>query len=148
MFLAKAHITMHMNDEDRDRKYDKENIQVLSKLDLYVTMFHSKIDHVLQDSFKIFNQILDDAKRLKNKPMKNRFERRLSLHTESDILIEPLLLAYALILEHKNLRQGKKQLVPPKVLGLYNQFDGMNETKYRNSKKFANEFVLKLNEVA
>ena len=137
LFLAQSFGQLYL--EESKIQSDKIEYFVSVELRKKIQLFKNHFVFLIEDSFDIFNHIEEKEYKKRNKPLKNRFQKRL-IFEDRNIAVQGLLFCVSLILEHKNIKNKKLHLPYAKAQEIYNDFDNKNDVMCRNARVLSSLF--------
>jgi hypothetical protein len=131
LFVANAFVKMYI--DGTSTKYDKvdklcENLAKKSRL------FSKNLNLSIESALSLFEDVEKEQLRIRNKPMRSRFEKRISFNEDNSIEVHGLLFAICMILEHEKIPNRSIHLPYAAAKELFKEFEDQKGVIYRNSK--------------
>jgi len=151
LFLATSFGKMHIEDVIENAENKEQTIldlqlpiKLLDNLTNIARLYSKKVDPLFQMVVEIFSEIEKENNELK--PVK-RFEKKVRLDSEGDIIINGLLFCVSLVLEHREIKN--RVLNPNYVIAkhIHSVYESENKKAFDNARVLCKKFADKINKL-
>ena len=151
LFLATSFGKMHIEDVIENAENKEQTIldlqlpiKLLDNLTNIARLYSKKVDPLSQMVVEIFSEIEKENNELK--PVK-RFEKKVRLDSEGDIIINGLLFCVSLVLEHREIKN--RMLNPNYVIAkhIHSIYESENKKAFDNARVLCKKFADKINKL-
>jgi len=139
-FFLKEYLSDVIKSKDDFPKHEPV-FKLLLKQTKIAKLFSKKVDTTLRKAAELFEQIELEAKG--TKPLR-KFETKVRLDKDGDVVVNSLLFASALILEHRNLENRFLKLDYKLAEEIYSDFENSNIKVVTNSRAMCKKFIERL----
>lgn len=151
LFLATSFGKMHIEDVIENEENKEQTIldlqlpiKLLDNLTNIARLYSKKVNPLSQMVVEIFSEIEKENNELK--PVK-RFEKKVRLDSEGDIIINGLLFCVSLVLEHREIKN--RMLNPNYVIAkhIHSVYESENKKAFDNARVLCKKFADKINKL-
>jgi len=151
LFLATSFGKMHIEDVIENAKNKEQTIldlqqpiKLLDNLTSIARLYSKKVDPLSQMVVEMFSEIEKENNELK--PVK-RFEKKVRLDSDGDIIINGLLFCVSLVLEHREIKN--RMLNPNYVIAkhIHSVYENENKKAFDNARVLCKKFADKINKL-
>ena len=151
LFLATSFGKMHIEDVIENAENKEQTIldlqlpiKLLDNLTNIARLYSKKVDPLFQMVVEIFSEIEKENNELK--PVK-RFEKKVRLDSEGDIIINGLLFCVSLVLEHREIKN--RMLNPNYIIAkhIHSVYESENKKAFDNARVLCKKFADKINKL-
>lgn len=151
LFLATSFGKIHIEDVIENKENKEQALielqlpnKLLDNLTSIAKLYSKKVDSLVEISIDIINEIEKENNELK--PVK-RFEKKVRLDSEGDIIINGLLFCVSLVLEHREIKN--RMLNPNYVIAkhIHSVYESENKKAFDNARVLCKKFADKINKL-
>lgn len=137
LFIANAFIKMYI--DGTSKKYNRVE-KLCEQLAKKSRVFGKNLYPIIETALELFEDVEKQQLKLRNKPIKSKFEKRVTFDKDDTLSVHGLLFALSMILEHETIPNRKLHLPYAEARSMIKDFDECKGAMYRNARLLPAKF--------